>query len=261
MAPLAAAMQTALEKIEILPGVREYRHPEPVARCARTCAADPSIIVVGRRTSPTSGALDRAPGRQCPLSRCWAGRFSPLDGHRSCGPDDRCAHLPRARCGGDGDHPRAQCDRRRGRPRAQLHHRPPARGECEGDAPCARPCRVGGELDYLDEGTLTAAIRQRTTFLNSGRAEPVEMFRAVARRPAARSSGLPTAAQMTKKPAPSRRVRYKAGSQREDGASERGERPSAVHTAWAVCSGFPHSAEEIGDENHRANGAGESSRP
>ncbi len=23
---------------------------------------------------------------------------------------------------------------------------------------------VGGELDYLDEGTLTAAIRQRTTF-------------------------------------------------------------------------------------------------
>jgi len=25
-------------------------------------------------------------------------------------------------------------------------------------------CRSGGELDYLDEGTLAAAIRQRTTF-------------------------------------------------------------------------------------------------
>ncbi len=48
-----------------------------------------------------------------------------------------------------------------GQTHGPLCDRPAARARRDGDAP--RPGRaVGGELDYLDEGTLSAAIRART---------------------------------------------------------------------------------------------------
>jgi len=39
MSPLAAAIQTAIDKIEVVPHLRQYRHPRIPARCAWIRAA------------------------------------------------------------------------------------------------------------------------------------------------------------------------------------------------------------------------------
>ena len=59
---------------------------------------------------------------------------------------------------------------------------------------------VGGELDYLDEGTLSAAIKQRHAVLSASSrgCQPLRNARAAAARPAAAGSGMPASAQITK---------------------------------------------------------------
>ena len=121
MAPLAAALQTAIEKIEVckICGNIDTQNPCTVCTDARR---DPSAIVVVADVADL-WALERAHAINARY-HVLGGTLSPLDG---VGPDDlsidaliRRAHDPAVQR----DHPGAQCHRRRAEHGA-LHHRPP----------------------------------------------------------------------------------------------------------------------------------------
>ena len=159
MAPLAAAMQTALEKIEIcrLCGNIDTQNPCTVCTDVRR---DPSIIVVVADVADL-WALDRAQAVNARY-HVLGGTLSPLDG---IGPADLTidALISRAHDAAVTEIILALNATVDGQTTAyyitDLLH--------EANVKVTRLAHgvpVGGELDYLDEGTLTAAIRQRTTF-------------------------------------------------------------------------------------------------
>ena len=159
MAPLATALQTALEKIEIcgVCGNIDTQNPCTVCTDARR---DPGIIVVVTDVADL-WALERAHainGRYHVLG----GTLSPLDG---IGPDDltidalvKRASEPEVKevilalsatvDGQSTAHYITDLLHDAGVKVTRLAHGVP----------------VGGELDYLDEGTLSAAMRSRTPF-------------------------------------------------------------------------------------------------
>jgi recombination protein RecR len=159
MEPLAAALADAHDKIEVCSVCGNVDTRDPCTVCA-DARRDPSILVVVEDVADL-WALERAAavnGRYHVLG----GTLSPLDG---VGPDDlRLGGLiARARDGTvkevvlalnatvDGQttaHYVTDLLRDVGVKVTRLAHGVP----------------VGGELDYLDEGTLTAAIRSRTPF-------------------------------------------------------------------------------------------------
>ena len=159
MAPLASALQTAMEKIVICKTCGNIDTQNPCTVCTDS-RRDPSIIVVVADVADL-WALERANavnGRYHVLG----GTLSPLDG---VGPDDLnlASLVARVREGEtkevllalnatvDGQttaHYVTDLLRDTGVKVTRLAHGVP----------------VGGELDYLDEGTLAAAIRQRTLF-------------------------------------------------------------------------------------------------
>ncbi|HEY8267563.1 MAG TPA: recombination mediator RecR [Xanthobacteraceae bacterium] len=160
MEPLSAALADALSKIEICGTCGNVDTRDPCTVCA-DASRDHSILVVVENVADL-WALERASavsGRYHVLG----GTLSPLDG---VGPDDlNLASLAaRVREGGetkevllalnatvDGQttaHYVTDLLRDTGVKVTRLAHGVP----------------VGGELDYLDEGTLAAAIRQRTPF-------------------------------------------------------------------------------------------------
>jgi recombination protein RecR len=159
MAPLAAAMQTALEKIEIcrLCGNIDTQNPCTVCTDVRR---DPSIIVVVADVADL-WALDRAQAVNARY-HVLGGTLSPLDG---IGPQDLTidALISRAHDPAVTEIILALNATVDGQTTAHyitdlLH------GANVKVTRLAHGVPVGGELDYLDEGTLTAAIRQRTTF-------------------------------------------------------------------------------------------------
>jgi recombination protein RecR len=159
MEPLAAAIAAAHDKIEVCSVCGNVDTRDPCTVCADV-TRDPSILVVVEDVADL-WALERANavnGRYQVLG----GTLSPLDG---VGPDDLRlgALIARARDGTvkevvlalnatvDGQttaHYVTDLLRDAGVKVTRLAHGVP----------------VGGELDYLDEGTLTAAIRSRTPF-------------------------------------------------------------------------------------------------
>ena len=159
MAPLAAALETAMEKIEICKVCGNIDTQNPCTVCTDN-RRDASIITVVADVADL-WALERAHainGRYHVLG----GTLSPLDG---IGPQDISidALISRAHetavkevilalsATVDGQttaHYLAERLSELGVPLTRLAHGVP----------------VGGELDYLDEGTLTAAIKQRTLF-------------------------------------------------------------------------------------------------
>ena len=159
MEPLSAALADALSKIEICSTCGNVDTRDPCTVCADS-SRDRSILVVVENVADL-WALERAAavsGRYHVLG----GTLSPLDG---VGPDDlNLARLvARVREGEtkevllalnatvDGQttaHYVTDLLRDTGVKVTRLAHGVP----------------VGGELDYLDEGTLAAAIRQRTLF-------------------------------------------------------------------------------------------------
>jgi recombination protein RecR len=159
MAPLAAALQTALEKIEIcgVCGNIDTQNPCTVCTDARR---DPGIIVVVTDVADL-WALERAHavnGRYHVLG----GTLSPLDG---IGPQDLSidALVTRAHDAAVTEVILALNATVDGQTTAHyvtdlLH------GANVKVTRLAHGVPVGGELDYLDEGTLSAAIRQRTPF-------------------------------------------------------------------------------------------------
>ena len=159
MAPLAAALATAIDKVQICRVCGSIDTQNPCTVCTDP-RRDPSIIVVVGDVADL-WALERAHavnGRYHVLG----GTLSPLDG---IGPQDlsidalvKRAHDPEVtevilalNATVDGQTTAHYI--------TDLLH-----GANVTVTRLAHGVPVGGELDYLDEGTLTAAIRQRTPF-------------------------------------------------------------------------------------------------
>ena len=159
MTPLAAAMQTALEKIEICQVCGNIDSQNPCTVCTDV-RRDPAIIVVVADVADL-WALERAHAVNARY-HVLGGTLSPLDG---IGPEDLSidalvsrAHAPEVteiilalNATVDGQ--------------TTAHYITDLLNDANVKVTrLAHGVPVGGELDYLDEGTLSAAIRQRTTF-------------------------------------------------------------------------------------------------
>ena len=159
MAPLAAAMQNALDKVVICSVCGNIDTQNPCTVCTDP-RRDASIIVVVSDVADL-WALERA-GAISARYHVLGGTLSPLDG---VGPQDLTidalisrAHEPQVKelilalnATVDGQttaHYITELLQDAGVKVTRLAHGVP----------------VGGELDYLDEGTLSAAIKQRTLF-------------------------------------------------------------------------------------------------
>ena len=159
MAPLAAALQTALEKIEICRVCGNIDSQNPCTVCTDV-KRDRGVIVVVADVADL-WALERA-GAINARYHVLGGTLSPLDG---IGPGDLTidalvsrAHAPEVKevivalnATVDGQTTAHYVTE-------ILAHLPVKVTKLAHGVP------VGGELDYLDEGTLSAAIRQRTSF-------------------------------------------------------------------------------------------------
>ena len=159
MAPLTAAMQTAFEKVEVcrLCGNIDTRNPCVICTDARR---DPTIIVVVADVADV-WALERAHALNARY-HVLGGTLSALDG---VGPQDIAidALISRAQDAAVTEIVLALNATVDGQTTAHyitdlLH------GSHVKVTRLAHGVPVGGELDYLDEGTLAAAIRQRTPF-------------------------------------------------------------------------------------------------
>ena len=158
--PLAEAMRVAEERIVDLLGLRQRRHARSLHDLRRPSARsfDPRRRRIGRRSLGAGargrdpGALSRARRRAVAARRRRARRSQPRAARRA---------------------------RRRGRGRARSSSPSTRRSTARRrriTSPIASPpiavkvtrlahgVPVGGELDYLDDGTLAAAMRQRTAF-------------------------------------------------------------------------------------------------
>jgi recombination protein RecR len=159
MAPLAAALQSAIEKIEVcgVCGNIDSQNPCTVCTDARR---DPGVIVVVTDVADL-WALERAHAINARY-HVLGGTLSPLDG---IGPQDLAidALITRAHDAAVKEVILALNATVDGQTTAHyitdlLH------GTNVRVTRLAHGVPVGGELDYLDEGTLSAAIRQRTPF-------------------------------------------------------------------------------------------------
>jgi recombination protein RecR len=157
MAPLAAALETALEKIEVCEVCGNIDSRNPCTVCSDP-TRDASVIVVVADVADL-WALERA-GAVDAKYHVLGGTLSPLDG---VGPQDLTidALITRAyalevreiilalNATVDGQ--------------TTAHYITDLLGSADVKVTrLAHGVPVGGELDYLDEGTLAAAIRQRT---------------------------------------------------------------------------------------------------
>jgi recombination protein RecR len=159
MAPLASAMQTALERVTVCRTCGNIDTQDPCTVCTDP-RRDGSVIVVVADVADL-WALERA-GAVDARYHVLGGTLSPLDG---IGPEDLTiealitrAHEPQVKeiivalnATVDGQTTAHYI--------TDLMH-----GADVKVTRLAHGVPVGGELDYLDEGTLSAAIRQRTPF-------------------------------------------------------------------------------------------------
>jgi recombination protein RecR len=159
MAPLTAAMQTAMEKISVCKICGNIDSQNPCAVCSDP-RRDPSVIVVVEDVADL-WALERAHVVNARY-HVLGGTLSPLDG---IGPDDLSidalvtrAHAPEVKeiilalnATVDGQ--------------TTAHYVTDLLASANVTVTrLAHGVPVGGELDYLDEGTLAAAMRSRTPF-------------------------------------------------------------------------------------------------
>jgi recombination protein RecR len=159
MGPLASALQTALEKIQICSACGNIDTRSPCTVCTDP-RREPSIIVVVADVADL-WALERAHAVNARY-HVLGGTLSPLDG---IGPQDltidalvKRAHDPAVteiilalNATVDGQ--------------TTAHYVTDLLHDANVKVTrLAHGVPVGGELDYLDEGTLAAAIRQRTAF-------------------------------------------------------------------------------------------------
>jgi recombination protein RecR len=159
MAPLSSALQVAIEKVQVCKTCGNIDTISPCTICTDS-RRDRSIIVVVADVSDL-WALERAQatnGRYHVLG----GTLSPLDG---VGPQDLTIDSLIARCHGDdvGEIILALNATVDGQTTAHYITDLLENANVKVTR-LAHGVPVGGELDYLDEGTLAAAVRQRTLF-------------------------------------------------------------------------------------------------
>jgi recombination protein RecR len=159
MGPLAAALQTAIEKIEVCSVCGNIDTQNPCTVCV-DARRDQGVIVVVTDVADL-WALERAHAINARY-HVLGGTLSPLDG---IGPQDLSidALITRVHEGAVQEVILALNATVDGQTTAHyitdlLH------GTKVKVTRLAHGVPVGGELDYLDEGTLSAAIRQRTPF-------------------------------------------------------------------------------------------------
>jgi recombination protein RecR len=165
MAPLAAALASTMEKISVCRACGNIDSRNPCAVCTDTLR-DPSIIVVVEDVADL-WALERAHAINARY-HVLGGTLSPLDG---IGPENlsidalvRRSYDPEVKeiilalsATVDGQTTAHYI--------SDLLTAPPGPGRAGAQLTVTRLAHgvpVGGELDYLDEGTLAAAIRSRT---------------------------------------------------------------------------------------------------
>jgi len=159
LSPLAAALAEVAEKVRVCSVCGNVDTSDPCAIC-RDERRDPSVIVVVEDVSDL-WALERA-GATNARYHVLGGTLSPLDG---IGPDDlTIARLvERARAPGVAEVILAVNATVEGQ--ATAHYvTDQLAGLGVKVSRLAHGVPVGGELDYLDEGTLLAAIRARRPF-------------------------------------------------------------------------------------------------
>jgi recombination protein RecR len=159
LAPLADAMQTAREKILVCSHCGNIDTLDPCTIC-RDSRRDPNVLVVVE-TVADLWALERAAAIRARY-HVLGGTLSPLDG---IGPQDINLETLVARVA-EGEvrevilAVNATVDGQ-----TTAHYVTDLLSHLEVKTTrLAHGVPVGGELDYLDEGTLTTAIRQRTVF-------------------------------------------------------------------------------------------------
>ena len=159
MAPLGAAIQSALEKIEICKTCGNIDSRNPCAICTDP-RRDPTIIIVVADVADL-WALERARAVNARY-HVLGGTLSPLDG---VGPQDLAidALIARAQDPAIAELVLALNATVDGQTTAH-YITDLLDGAKVKITRLAHGVPVGGELDYLDEGTLVAALRQRTPF-------------------------------------------------------------------------------------------------
>lgn len=157
MAPLSAAMATALDAIKVCSACGNIDTSDPCAICTDP-RRDPSVVVVVEDVADL-WALERASAINARY-HVLGGVLSALDG---IGPDDLnvASLIERARDGTVKEIIFAVNATVEGQTTAH-YVTDQLQGVDVAISRLAHGVPVGGELDYLDEGTLSAAIRQRT---------------------------------------------------------------------------------------------------
>ncbi len=159
MTPLAAAMQTALEKIEICRVCGNIDTQNPCTVCTDP-RRDAGIIVVVADVADL-WALERAHAVNARY-HVLGGTLSPLDG---IGPQDLSIDVLVSRAHDAAVNEVILALNATVDGQTTAHYITDLLHDANVKVTrLAHGVPVGGELDYLDEGTLAAAIRQRTTF-------------------------------------------------------------------------------------------------
>jgi recombination protein RecR len=159
MAPLAAALQTALETITVCRTCGNVDSQNPCTVCTDP-RRDPSVLVVVADVADL-WALERA-GAINARYHILGGTLSPLDG---VGPDDLAIDTLVGRASAPDVTEVILALNATVDGQTTAHYITELLADANVKVTrLAHGVPVGGELDYLDDGTLAAAIRQRTTF-------------------------------------------------------------------------------------------------
>jgi recombination protein RecR len=159
MAPLAGALQTVIEKIQVCGACGNIDSQNPCTVCVDP-RRDPSIIVVVADVADL-WALERAHAVNCRY-HVLGGTLSPLEG---VGPQDLTIDALVSRAHDSVVKEVILALNATVDGQTTAHYITDLLHSAEVKVTrLAHGVPVGGELDYLDEGTLSAAIRPRTTF-------------------------------------------------------------------------------------------------
>ena len=159
LSPLASAMDVALETVVVCSTCGNIDTTDPCTICADPRREDGTLVVV--EDVADLWALERA-GVLNARYHVLGGALSPLDG---VGPDDLGIDKLVARVGAGGVREVILAVNATVEGQTTAHYiMDRLAGLDVKVSRLAHGVPVGGELDYLDEGTLSAAIRQRTPF-------------------------------------------------------------------------------------------------
>jgi len=159
MAPLAAALQTAIEKIEVCRTCGNVDSQNPCTVCTDPKRDDTAIVVIADVAD--LWALERAHAINARY-HVLGGTLSPLDG---VGPQDLSIDALISRVHAEPIKEVILALNATVDGQTTAHYITDLLQEANVRVTrLAHGVPVGGELDYLDEGTLSAAMRQRTLF-------------------------------------------------------------------------------------------------